>query len=138
MLSKYKPGASVRTHLLVTAMVWSLVGLMLMVRAGVWIYKAGVWWILPIAILTGGVKSYYILDRVARRNVERTVGLAEGTCIGAAYSWKTWLLILFMILLGRFIRQAGLSLPLIGFLYLAIGWALLWSSRVIWQHWRKW
>lgn len=137
VFQKYKPGASIRTHLLITALVWSLVGLFLIARAEDILLLGGEWWIFPLAAIIGTAKSFLVLDRTAKKNIDRTLNLKEGTCIGGAYSWRTWGLVVFMILFGITLRLLAVPQPVIGFIYLTVGWALFWSSRLMWQQWQE-
>ena len=82
------------------------------------------------------MKSLLLLDRITRRTVHRIRYFADNTCLGAVYSWRTWLLVLGMIAAGAVLRRSPLPGPLIGTLYLAVGWSLCLSSRVGWRHWR--
>jgi hypothetical protein len=137
MFYKYKPGASIRIHLLIIAVFWSVVGLFLIVRAEDILLLAGKWWIFPLAAIIGTAKSFFVLDQMARKNINRTLSLKEGTCIGGVYSWRTWGLVVFMILLGISSRLLAVPQPIIGFIYLTVGWSLFWSSRLMWQQWQE-
>lgn len=132
---RLKPGASIKTHLLLAAFVWVAVGLMLLYRGVGWLLEAnGVVWLAP-AMLAGTVKSFLLLDRVAGKNIVRIQRFNDNYCLGGVYSLRSWGLVLAMIVLGRLLRSAGLPLALIGALYTAIGWALFFSSRRIWRAW---
>ena len=132
-LAKYNPGASVRTHLLVNALLWSGVGGLLMARGVHLMLGSAAWWLPLAALLVGTIKSQLILDRVASKNVQRTLTLQDGACIGGAYSWKTWGLVLFMAGAGRTLRMSSIPPAAIGAITVAIGWGLYLSSRLIWQ-----
>lgn len=134
-LKKYKPGASLRTHLLAAAGIWSAVGVMLMVR-GLLGFSVRQHYLFALAGLAiGTIKSLLVLDRAARKNIKRLLTCREGMCLGAVYSAKMWGLIVVMIVGGRLLWAFGPA-PVAGLVYLAIGWALLLSSRVIWQQWQ--
>lgn len=131
--SKLKPGVSPRTHLICASMLWTAIGLLLLYRGIVYLKDDKV---LPVAlagIILGSLKSRYILDKAAVKGVERINRFGDNTCIGAVYSWKTWLLVLAMMLLGFFLRMSPLSPMLLGLICTAIGWALLYSSRHGWR-----
>jgi hypothetical protein len=134
-LAKYKPAASLRTHLLVAAAIWSLVGVMLVVR-GLLGFAAPERYLFGLAgVVVGTLKSLLVLDRAARRNIERILACQEKLCLGAVYSAKMWGLVLLMIVGGRLLRVYAPAA--LGWLvYLAIGWALLLSSRLIWRQWK--
>lgn len=135
-LAKYKPGASVKTHLFTAALLWSFVGVYLMVL-GVVMQGDVATVLLVFAFVLGTIKSYWLLDRAARKNIGRILDFKDGTCLGGVYSPKMWGMILLMVFLGRFLRTSSLPGKFVGVLYIAIGWGLLLSSRLIWKQWRK-
>lgn len=90
-----------------------------------------------IAMLLGTLKSLFILDKSAKKSIDRIQLLADGSCLGAVYSIKTWLLVLAMMSMGFVLRNSGISITILGTLYVTIGWALLFSSRFAWGIWRK-
>lgn len=132
----YKPGASIRTHLFVAALLWSVIGMSLMTCGLLALKSSAAWGVAVLAFVLGTVKSRFMLDSVARKNISRIQQLREGTCIGAVYSIQTWGLVLLMVFMGRLLRTSSLPRELFGLLYTAVGWALLGSSRVVWRIWR--
>ena len=106
-----------------------------MFRGGGWLDPgSGRLWLL-VAIVLGTFKSLLILDKVARRSLARIILFKDGTCLGAVYSWKTWLLVVLMMTAGLILRRVTQPGPVIGVLYCAIGWALCLSSRLGWEQW---
>jgi len=93
-----------------------------------------VWLVFP-ALALGTLKSVFFLDRVAKKSLDRILQLADGTCLGAVYSLKTWMLVLLMMIAGYALRHSTLSRSLLGLLYISIGWALILSSRHAWLSW---
>lgn len=130
-----KPGGAVTTHLLLAAVLWSIIGLGLSVRGAVWLAATGKSWIFVPAILFGCLKSFFILDKSAKIIIARIKGLDDGSCLGGVYSVRTWLLVLFMIIFGYLLRRSPAPQELIGFFYGAVGWSLLLSSRLGWRAW---
>ncbi len=135
---KFKPGVNRSVHLFAAPLLWSGIGVLLMVRGTGWIGPGRPRLLLLAAVGLGTLKSFLVLDRTARRNVERIVRLRDGTCLGAVYSWKTWLLVLLMMGSGIAMRTLTEPGKVIGTLYVAIGWALLFSSRFGWLEWFRW
>jgi hypothetical protein len=134
--SHFKPGVGKRTHLAATALLWTVAGAILMVRGLVILSEAGFLWCLVVALGFGLIKSTILLDGVARRAVTRIQRFGERTCIGAVYSWKTWVLVLAMICMGIIVRRVSLPPPLVGTVVFGIGFSLLLSSRHGWGAWR--
>ncbi len=132
-LRKLKPGVSPKTHLLLASMLWTTIGLVLLYRGVVYLRADK---LLPVAflgIILGSVKSHYIVNKSARKGVERIKRFGDNTCIGAVYSWQTWLLVFAMMLFGFMLRASSLPPVLLGLACTAIGWSLLCSSRYGWK-----
>lgn len=107
-----------------------------MFRGLSWLTAAGRLWIMVPALIAGTLKSFFILDNTARKGVHRILEMADGTCLGAVYSVKTWLLVLVMIGTGMALRHSALPREILGGLYVTIGWALFFSSRHAWIAWQ--
>lgn len=137
-LTDLKPGVSPRTHLLCAALLWTIIGLYLTQRGIGYLIQDDLLLLVVAALLLGTLKSRYVLDMSAKRGVERIKQFADNTCIGAVYSWKTWLLVGAMMLLGLLVRGSSIPAYIIGTVCVAIGWALIRSSRFGWIAWFNW
>lgn len=136
-LVKFKPGAPRRIHLLLAASLWSVIGTILMIRGTSWLVAVQAVWVLVPALIVGAMKSLFVLDHTAGKGVYRILSMADGTCVGAVYSIQTWLLVLVMIGAGKLLRSSDLPREFLGGLYVAIGWALFFSSRHAWLAWHR-
>ncbi len=136
-VSRFKPGVRRRTHLLMSAVLWTVIGLMLTAKGIYRLSQLKDWQasILAVAILAGSLKARFILDKSARRVISRISTFEDGTCLGAVYSIKTWIMVLCMMGMGVILRNSSLPIALLSFLYLTIGLALLLSSRLAWAAW---
>lgn len=134
-VQRWKPGASLSTHLLVAALLWSFIGIYLLVR-GAMLYGAGSFWLPVAALAAGALKAHWLLAGSARKNIKRILAMKENSCLGAVYSLKMWGLVLLMMLAGRALRSAGLPEQWVALAYLAVGFALFLASRLFWQQWR--
>ena len=134
--SHWKPSAAARTHLLVAAVMWSVVGLAL---AGVglsWTLASDLPWrglALAGALVAGLLKARFVLDRSARKAVARIIERGDGRCLGGFQSPGSWALVLLMVFGGRALRHWVLPQGAAGLLYVAIGVGLLVASRVQWR-----
>jgi hypothetical protein len=137
-LSRLKPGVKRRVHLFAAPLLWTVVGTFLLVRGWDWIGPGKNRWFVLLAFVLGSVKSFLVLDKTARRSLTRISSLRDGTCLGAVYSWKTWLLVVLMMGSGIVLRRYFTPGVVIGTLYAAVGWALLLSSRLGWLEWFRW
>ncbi len=136
-LSRLKPNASRSVHLFVAASLWTVVGLSLMSRGIVWLAAVDKLWIILPALLFGTLKSTYMLDRSAKKSIDRIIATRDGRCLGGVYSVKTWLLVLLMMTAGCLMRNSSLAKEFLGLFYVSIGWGLLFSSRNAWFAWKQ-
>lgn len=137
-LSRLKPGVNRGVHLFAAPLLWTVVGAYLLVRGWDWIGPGKDRWLVLLAFALGTVKSLLILDKTARRSLSRIIRFRDGTCLGAVYSWKTWLLVFLMMGSGILLRRYFTPGAVIGTIYAAVGWALLYSSRLGWREWFRW
>lgn len=121
-------------HLLLAALAWSAVGSVLVILGIYWVHAAGSdTGYLMLAAALGVAKSRYVLDKTARRATARICERGDGKCVGSFFSYKSWLLVIVMAGAGRVLRSGVISRLLLGFIYVAVGSALLLSSRIFWQ-----
>jgi len=132
--ARLKPGASVGTNLLVAAMMWSFIGLYLMVRGYLLDETHSVIFLL-LGLVLGTAKAFLVIERAARKNIARIVARPDGMCVGGVYSWGMWGLVICMMLGGRLLRNSEVPHLVVSVIYVAVGWALLLSSRLIWREW---
>jgi hypothetical protein len=138
-MDRHKPAADVSMHLMVAGLMWTLVGAGLVVCGAKWLIEGSsgaAAWLAGAALAVGILKSRLVLDRQALKVVGRIRERGDGRCLGGFMSWGTWALVLMMIAVGRLFRGTGLSGTVVGPLYLAVGVALLVSSRLSWKEWR--
>lgn len=130
-----KPGVPRSVHLFTAPFLWTTIGAALVYRGWGWLQPGKGLWLLMVAGLLGTGKSLLVLDKVARRSLDRIIRFQDGTCLGAVFSWQSWLLVLLMMLTGLLLRTLTQPGPCIGTLYCAIGWSLCLSSRLGWLEW---
>lgn len=137
--SPLKPGVGKSVHLFAAPFLWSVIGSLLMFRGLGWIgLGTAPYWLVVVALLLGTTKSFLVLDRTAKKSLKRIMEFNDNTCIGAVYSWKTWILVALMMGFGITMRRLTEPGMVIGILYVAIGWALILSSRHGWAQWWQW
>jgi len=137
-LNRYKPAGTARTHLLLAAMMWSVVGTLLLYFGVRWILIGRTAYaplVLFAALTLGLLKGRFVLEHSANRMIDRIRTRGDGRCVGGFLSLRTWGLVLAMIVGGRLLRTGLLPLRLTGVIYAAIGVALVMSSRKLWHAW---
>jgi len=139
-LEACKPAASARTHLLLVAMMWTIVGAVLTVLGVRWELAARlpyVWPLLAVAAGVGACKSRWLLQGTARRTIGRIYARGDGYCLGGFLSWRAWMFVALMAGMGRVLRGGLVSREVAGFIYTAVGAALLLTTPRIWRAWYR-
>jgi hypothetical protein len=131
-LSTFKPAVPRSLLVGLGALMWSGVGVMLCRLAYVWL--TAVRW--GTAFGCGGVgvavalAAYrFSFSKIAQKNINRLCRLSDRACIFAFQAWRGYLVIGVMMMLGVVLRHLPLPKPYLAVVYLAVGGALLLSSR---------
>jgi hypothetical protein len=136
------PPASRRTQLLLAGLMWTAVGLMLPTMGLIWdVQGYGLLGLLFAApFLAVGLLKSKILDRISVRTIAHIRQRdPEGPFLGFL-PLQSWLLIGLMMVTGATLRHflvGGAPRAWLGFVYVAVGSALLISSRTLWRGWRE-
>ena len=136
---RYTPAVRPAVLILASACLWSAIGAALFIK-GCYrcrLYPDQALFLLPLGVATGTLKSHMLLDSSARSGLERLRRLSGLTCLGAVYSWKTWIMVLCMMALGGILQNSAIPPQFLTLFTLAVGWALLYSSRLAWGAWRE-
>jgi hypothetical protein len=119
-----------------SGVVWSAVGLGLMIAACSWASESSwpgnlIW--LTSGLILGTVLHVYGFSRIAERNIQRIEGRRDRNCLFAFQPWRSYLLILIMMALGYGLRHSQLPGTLLVAIYAAIGNGLALSSSIYYE-----
>ncbi|MDQ7005704.1 MAG: hypothetical protein Q9Q40_00575 [Acidobacteriota bacterium] len=135
-IERLKPAASRRTQLVAAALMWSVVGVGLGAAGTVWAASAPWPWppILVIGgLLLGAAKGLFVLAPAAGRVAGRIARRKDGSCLGGAFSWKSWSMVAVMMSAGMLLRRSPLPRPVLGLLYVALATALFVGGARLWR-----
>lgn len=133
-----------RQHLLNAGIIWTMVAAMLIIRGAVWVFAnvpmhhfiiIGTFIVLGFGVL----KGRFIVSKMAVRMVNHIQNLGERSPFWKVYAVSTYLSILLMVGIGILCRLVGAHWHIfwiIGYIYAAIGIALLTGSTEFWREWR--
>ncbi len=110
---------------------WTAVGVMLCRLAYHWfvVTNTGVAAILgSLGAVMALVAYHFGFSKMAQRNIKRLCLLTDRTCVFAFQTWKGYLIIGFMIILGAILRSSQIPKPYLAILYTTIGGAIFLSS----------
>jgi hypothetical protein len=136
---RFKPAAAAHVHVFAAGLMWTVVGAVLSFVGVRWMCRAPTV-AAPLmaagAVALGLLKSRAVLDRAARNMIHRIQARGDGRCLGGFLSLRSWGFVAGMALVGRLLRGA-VGHEIVGFVYLAVGSALVVSSRLLWWAWHR-
>lgn len=130
-LSRLKPALPRRHLIILSGLMWSLVGVMLCRLALKWYLALTIldhWMYILGGVLLALPIHFMGFSTIARSNIERVRGLPEKPCVFAFMSWWNYPLVAFMISLGLIMRNSPIPKSYLGILYIGIGGGLFLSS----------
>ncbi len=137
MSIRLKPDVDRRWLFGIAGLVWSLAGVILLVRTVIWLLGFSV----PLAAAAGvagalgaGVVTRYMFRKIVTRNVERIDSGPDRACVFAFQEWKSYAMMALMIGMGVTLRhyaapRSALAVGL-AIVYETMGGALLLASVV--------
>jgi len=134
-IRRWTPSAARWVLALLSGVMWSAVGIMLCSLAAGWLQAAaesmqitGVLGLVAAGLLLAGLIYRFGFSHIAAKNLRRIGSLHDGVCVFAFQEWKSYLIVVFMILLGRTLRLSPFPKPLLAVMYIGIGGGLFLSS----------
>jgi hypothetical protein len=130
-LRKYTPRTDKRILIFLAGLMWCGVGVMLIRYAISWLsactlkeqiffYSVGFLAALPI--------HYFGFSKIADKNLNRLAPLKEKKCVFSFMTWKSYIIVLFMVSLGITLRHSSLPKRFLSIIYDGIGLALFLSG----------
>ena len=113
--------------------IWSGVGVMLVVFAVTWLSLTRSWTLLLLTLaglLLAAVIYFFGFSKLASRNIQRIVDIPkERVCLFAFQKWTSYPLVLVMVSMGIYLRHySSIPKPYLAILYLGLGASLFASS----------
>jgi hypothetical protein len=136
-LSNLKPAVPKCWLFAVSGVMWSIVGLMMCATGAGWLVHAGL--VRGAGFGLAGLVLAVLAVRwgfggIARKNIRRLRRLPDRGCFFAFQAWKSYLLIMIMIVLGITLRHSPIPRNFIAVVYTTIGGALFLSSFHYYRH----
>ena len=133
-MDKWNPAVDKVWLHLTAGLMWSGVGVMLILLASRWLGLVkslpGVVWLISAGLALGAAIYIFGFSKLARKNIQRILAITkERVCLFAFQRWSSYPLVLVMIAMGIYLRAySPIPKPYLAILYLGIGSSLFWSS----------
>lgn len=130
--SRLKPAVNRKWLIIISALMWSGVGIFLNILAFNWLKSFNNMQLLItiiIGLMAGWVIAKFGFSNIANKNINRILAYPKEVCVFAFQEWKSYILIAVMMSLGIFLRTTGL-IPkyILAPMYIGIGTALFLAS----------
>jgi hypothetical protein len=130
-MNSLKPDVSRHWLFLLAGVMWTGVGVMLLVRAWGWLAAMPLGWELGLALTSAVIAALFykfMFTNTVAKNIRRVCQLPDPVCIFAFNSPRGYILIVFMIAMGIALRRSGLDTRILALVYASMGGALLLAS----------
>ena len=133
---------SKKISVFVVGTIWFLVGIGLSIAGTIWILMLGfgpkMILFLTIAVVVGLSKGKFVLQKVALKYYKRADVIQfnkNDILIGwiKIFGVRGFVLIGLMMGLGAFLRHSSINRPVLGIIYLAVGIALVYASKIFFK-----
>ncbi len=129
--NKFTPVVSKKILMLISGIMWLCVGLMLLNYAYSWLVVEQQSTIITFAgagIALTMLTHHFGFLKVADKNLNRILLMEEKVSIFSFITWKSYILVIFMIAMGITLRTSPIPKPWLAILYIGIGMGLFLSS----------
>lgn len=130
-IKKYTPSVPKYYLLLFSGLMWMFVGIILNRLAYQWLIQDSLTKSLIFAssgLILGLVINLFGFSRVAVTNIKRIAEKPGKSCAFSFLSWKSYILVAFMMTLGITLRNSEIPKTYLSILYIGIGTGLFLSS----------
>ncbi len=128
---RFKPGVDRSVLLLLAGFLWISVGAMLLTFSYSWLHgphAGGSLVYAGVGVLLALVIHHFGFLRVVDKNLGRILPMEGKRCLFAFMSWRSYLIVPVMVLMGVLLRHSPIPKPYLSILYTGIGLALILSS----------
>ncbi|MEN6439375.1 MAG: hypothetical protein ABFD97_12435 [Syntrophobacter sp.] len=136
LIKRCRPTVERHWRMLLAGSVWLMVGLALVLTACRWLAQLD-WPVnLVLAATSAGLGLavfHFGFSRIAARNIERLRKQDEPACLFSFQGWRSYILILVMMLFGYALRHLPIPKSVDAAIYFIIGSALAFSSTLYMQ-----
>jgi len=118
--------------ILTAGIIWTGVGILLVRISYRWFHllsDSQILYAIITGIIMGAAIAYFGFSNLAQKNINRINQYSEKVCFWAFQKWQSYILVIFMISLGIFMRTTSFVPKFyLTILYIAIGFALFSAS----------
>ncbi|MCD6392724.1 MAG: hypothetical protein J7M40_04370 [Planctomycetes bacterium] len=126
-----KPAVPKSVLLFLAGFAWFCVGTMLLVLAYLWLsdaHGALGFMYFGFGFAAALLIHHFGFQKIADKNINRILPMPDRQCVFSFFTWKSYIIIIVMVTMGRLFRRSAIPKSYLAILYIAIGLALILSS----------
>ncbi|MBI5055241.1 MAG: hypothetical protein HZB61_01305 [Nitrospirae bacterium] len=130
---RFNPTVDKRVLIVLAGIIWSIVGIMLCRLAVRWLSETTMQnavWLGSAGFILSLIIHHFMFLKLLYKNIDRILSKEDKVCVFAFQSWKSYLIILFMIFMGLILRHSPIPKPYLSIIYIGFGGAMVLSSLV--------
>ncbi len=130
-LKKFDPAVDKRILVVLSGIIWTVVGIYLCNLALHWLSESAVnnaVWLGTSGVALSLLIHHFGFLKLVDKNISRILSKKGKVCIFGFQPWKSYFIILIMIVLGRALRLSPLPKHYLSIIYIGFGGAMLLSS----------
>jgi len=130
-IEKWKPGVPKNTLLLIAGILWIGIGIILDGVSYSWLRTEDLNHVILVSIIgfvCALVIHHFGFLRIVDRNLDRILPMEGRRCVFSFMPWKSYILIMIMVLIGFLLRHSPIPKLYLSVPYIGIGTALILSS----------
>jgi hypothetical protein len=126
-----KPAAPKSVLYILSGMMWVIVGVFLNRYAYFWLQGQNLektMILIAFGLILAFLIHFFGFSRVVTKNSNRIIQMPKKPCVFGFMSWKSYLIVIFMMVLGISLKLSPIPKPYLSILYIGIGTALILSG----------
>ena len=129
--NRFTPAMDKGVLLFLAGGLWIGVGVMLLSLSFGWLdefHIHGAFVYVGIGVLSALIIHHFGFLKIVDKNLDRILPMEGKHCVFSFMSWKSYLMVSVMMVLGAILRHSSIPKPILSVLYIGIGLALILSS----------
>jgi len=141
ILRQLEPAVDKDILIILAALVWGVVGVLLCNLASGWLTMTSMrrgFWLGSAGLVLSLFIYHFGFMKLVKKNSSRIMSFTEKKCIFAFQPWRSYVIIIIMVMLGATLRHSPLPKPFLAVIYIGFGLAMVLSSlKYLWIYLRE-
>ena len=131
LINKIKPAVDKSILIFLSFLMWLSVGIMLLLFASTWLrasQSGSIYIFILIGFCVALMIHHFGFLKIVDKNLGRILPLEGKKCLFSFMPWKSYVIILVMVIMGTILRHSSIPKSYLSIIYIGIGLSLILSS----------